>query len=275
MAKAKILVVEDDAPLADVIAYNLSGSGYEVDVARDGREGLQLAESKTPDLVVLDLMLPVVGGLDVCRRLRSNSATAGILIIMLTAKSEEADQIAGFTIGADDYVTKPFSVKVLLQRIGALLRRRQSVSEQRDVVRHQGVMIDRQRYCVSVEGDKLHLTRSEFRLLDAMIRRPGRVFSRQELINAVDNDSLVMDRTIDVHIRSLRLKLADSAKLIETVRGVGYRVRETEARTDAVQEDSPAQTLNHPARLPAVISCSEKDSTAEAQRRRETREKAK
>jgi two-component system phosphate regulon response regulator PhoB len=229
MAKAKILVVEDDAPLADVIAYNLNGSGYEVDVARDGREGLQLAEAKTPDLVVLDLMLPVVSGLDVCRRLRSNSATAGTLIIMLTAKSEEADQITGFTLGADDYVTKPFSVKVLLQRISGLLRRRQSISEQRDVVRHQGVTIDRQRYCVSVEGDKLHLTRSEFRLLDAMIRRPGRVFTRQELIFAVDNDSLVMDRTIDVHIRSLRMKLGGLAELIETVRGVGYRVRETSA----------------------------------------------
>ncbi len=229
MAKAKILVVEDDAPLADVIAYNLTGSGYEVEVATDGRQALQMAESKTPDLVVLDLMLPIVNGLDVCRRLRAHATTANTLVLMLTAKNEEADQIAGFTHGADDYVAKPFSVKVLIERIGALLRRRKATDEPDDIVQHQGVTIDRQRYVVSIDGDKLHLTRSEFRLLDAMLRRPGRVFSRQELINAVDNDSLVMERTIDVHIRSLRLKLGNTANLIETVRGVGYRVREADA----------------------------------------------
>ncbi|MCA9102432.1 MAG: response regulator transcription factor [Planctomycetales bacterium] len=229
MSKTRILVVEDDAPLADVIAYNLKGSGYEVDVAGDGRQALRLAEENTPDLVVLDLMLPIVDGLDVCRRLRAGTATAETLIVMLTAKSEEADQIVGFTLGADDYVTKPFSVKVLLQRISALLRRRHTLRDQNDVVRHQGVTIDRQRHRASVGEDKLQLTRSEFRLLDAMIRRPGRVFSRQELISAVDNDSLVMERTIDVHIRSLRVKLGDAAELIETVRGVGYRVRESDA----------------------------------------------
>src|SRR5215813_724147 len=158
MPKAKVLVIEDDRSLAEVLSYNLKGAGYEVLVATDGQDGLLKAETKSPDLVVLDLMLPVVDGLDVCRRLRAQPATREIPIIMLTAKAEESDEIVGFSLGADDYVTKPFSVKVLLERIKALQRRREAGTEVGDVVEHLGVRIDRLRHQASVQGQVLDLT---------------------------------------------------------------------------------------------------------------------
>ena len=227
MASANILVVEDDRALADVLQYNLQQAGYETTVARDGQDGLQRAELKAPDLIILDLMLPQIDGLEVCRRLRANPATRRILILMLTAKSEETDQVVGFAVGADDYVTKPFSVKVLLERIKALLRRRESESEDHDVVVGQGIMVDRQRHRATAGDRVLDLTPSEFGLLDALIRQPGRVFSRSELIDsALGSDAIVLDRTIDVHIRSLRKKMDDHADVVETVRGVGYRFRD-------------------------------------------------
>lgn len=227
MASANILVVEDDRALADVLQYNLQQAGYETTVARDGQDGLQRAELKAPDLIILDLMLPQIDGLEVCRRLRANPATRRILILMLTAKSEETDQVVGFAVGADDYVTKPFSVKVLLERIKALLRRRESESEDHDVVVGQGIMVDRQRHRATAGDRVLDLTPSEFGLLDALIRQPGRVFSRSELIDsALGSDAIVLDRTIDVHIRSLRKKMDEHADVVETVRGVGYRFRD-------------------------------------------------
>src|SRR5262245_35613900 len=229
MAKTKVLVIEDDRSVSEMISYNLKQAGYEVLTASDGQDGLLQAQIKSPDIVVLDLMLPVLDGLDVCRRLRAGSSTKDLLIIMLTAKAEETDELIGFSLGADDYVTKPFSVKVLLERIKALRRRRIAEANSDEVTTRQGVSVDRRRHQAIAEGKPLQLTRSEFRLLDTLIRQPGRVFHRTELIDAaLGEDTMVMERTIDVHIRALRRKLAKNSEVIETVRGVGYRFRETE-----------------------------------------------
>ncbi|MBX9791631.1 MAG: response regulator transcription factor [Pirellulales bacterium] len=227
MARTKVLVIEDDRELAEVLSYNLRQAGYEVLLARDGSEGLAQAQNSAPDVVLLDLMLPLVDGLEVCRRLRGNPALREMLIIILTARAEEADQLVGFSMGADDYVTKPFSVKVLLERIKALRRRQQSPSDDSDMVTSQGISIDRQRHR-AVAGDRaLELTLSEFKLLEVLVRQPGRAFSRTELIDAaLGDDAMVLERTIDVHIRSLRQKLGEYSEMIETVRGVGYRFRE-------------------------------------------------
>lgn len=227
MAPARVLIIEDDRSLAEVLAYNLKQAGYEVLIARDGPDGLQQAEVKVPDLVLLDLMLPMVDGLEVCRRLRASTVTRDVLILMLTARAEESDQVIGLSLGADDYVTKPFSVKVLLERIKALVRRRAGAVDDNDLVSSQGVTIDRHRHRVLVGDEPLGLTLSEFRLLEVLVRQPGRAFSRSELIDAaLGDDAMVLERTIDVHIRSLRQKLGKHADVIETVRGVGYRFRE-------------------------------------------------
>ena len=227
MPQPTVLIVEDDRALADVLIYNLKQAGYDTLLARDGQDGMSQAELRLPDLVVLDLMLPVIDGLEVCRRLRRNPATRGMLILMLTAKSEETDQVVGFSVGADDYVTKPFSVKVLLERVRALLRRTPTETDQREIAVSQAVRIDRRRHQATIDGEPIELTLSEFRLLDALVRQPGRAFSRTELIDsALGGDALVLERTIDVHIRSLRKKMGPHAELIETVRGIGYRFRE-------------------------------------------------
>lgn len=228
MPKTKVLLIEDDRALADVLAYNLKQANYDVSVARDGQDGLNQAQLKQPDVVLLDLMLPVVDGLEVCKRLRADPATRDVLILMVTARAEESDQIVGFALGADDYVTKPFSVRVVLERVKALLRRRGIDLEAEDVVACQNVVVDRVRHRATAGGQTLPLTLSEFKLLDALIRQPGRVFQRTELIDAaLGDDTMVMERTIDVHIRALRRKLGENADLIETVRGVGYRFRDT------------------------------------------------
>lgn len=230
MSKKRILVIEDDRSLSEVLAYNLRQEKYDAVVALDGMDGLRQAQIKAPDLIVLDLMLPQMDGLEVCRRLRSDPVTSKILILMLTAKSEETDQVVGFTMGADDYVTKPFSVKILLERIKALLRRRESNGESTDTIVSQGVLIDRRRHRVMIDDVPISLTRSEFELLEALLRQPGRVFSRAELIDAaLGDDALVLERTIDVHIRALRQKLDQHSGLIETVRGVGYRFRDPDS----------------------------------------------
>jgi two-component system phosphate regulon response regulator PhoB len=227
MAKARILIVEDDASLAEVLDYNLTQEGYETQVAADGQQGLREIRLRCPDLVILDLMLPMIEGLEVCRLLRADPATANVLVLMLTARSEESDQLVGFSVGADDYVTKPFSVKVLLQRINALLRRKQQGSADRDILVSQGIMIDRRRHRATAGDRALDLTPSEFGLLTALIRQPGRAFSRAELIDvALGDDALVLERTIDVHIRALRKKMGAFADLIQTVRGIGYRLRD-------------------------------------------------
>lgn len=231
MPKSRVLIVEDDRSLAEILEYNLRKSGYEVSRASDGGDGLDQAKLKLPDIILLDVMLPVIDGLEVCRRLRANPDTAKALIIMLTAKSEEADQLVGYSVGADDYVVKPFSVKVLLERLKAVERRRTDGGEANpDIVIRGPIAVDRRRYRVTVNGENLELTKSEFRLLDTLVRQPGRAFDRTELIDsALGEDTFVLERTIDVHIRALRRKLDAYAEMIETVRGVGYRFKEIDS----------------------------------------------
>jgi two-component system phosphate regulon response regulator PhoB len=224
MSKKRILIIEDDKDLSDILAYNLEQAGFTTCVVRDGREGLRMAHLTPPDLIVLDIMLPELDGLEVCRRLRSSTGTRDVLVLMLTAKSQELDQLVGFSVGADDYVTKPFSLNVLLQRIKALLRRQDSHGDDRDVVISQGIVVDRPSHRATAADRPLPLTKSEFTLLDVLVRNKGRAFTRSELIDAaLGDDAIVLERTIDVHIRALRKKLGPFAHLIETIRGVGYR----------------------------------------------------
>ncbi|MGI9471910.1 MAG: response regulator transcription factor [Rubripirellula sp.] len=228
MTKTKVLIVEDYRPLAETLEYQLQRAGYDVLRAGDGREALTQAKLSLPDVVFLDVDLPILSGIEVCKQLRSDSATKDTLILMLSALGEESDQVVGFAMGADDYVVKPVeSYKVLLQRLKALLRRREPAFEDSEQVTHHGVMVDRRRFVVSVGNDPLNLTKSEFKLLETLIRQPGRAFDRAELVDAaLGEDTMVLDRTIDVHVRALRKKMGDAAPLIETVRGVGYRFRE-------------------------------------------------
>ncbi len=228
MPQPKILIVEDQRPLLEVLAYNLEREGFQVLTATDGQEALRKAQSALPDLVILDLMLPVIDGLHVCRQLRADPATAHIRILMLTAKSEELDEVLGFSMGADDYVTKPFKIKPLIHRIKALLRRAGESAETTDNAAAHGIQVDRLNHVASYRGRELTLTPTEFRLLWTLVRRPGRPFTRMELLDACrGEDANALERTIDVHIRSLRKKLGEGADLIQTVRGVGYRLKPT------------------------------------------------
>lgn len=229
MAKSKILIVEDEASLVEVLTYNLQREGYEAIIAKEGREGLRKAQMLLPDLIILDLMLPGLGGLDICRDVRSSPRTANIPILMLTAKAEETDQVIGFAVGADDYVTKPFSVKVLLQRIKVLLRRANNPEPAGDIIESCGIRIDKRGHQVTVHGEPVALTPTEFRLLETLLRQPGRAFTRHDLMDAAVGDTIVLERTIDVHIKSLRRKLGVSGERIETVRGVGYRFQDRKA----------------------------------------------
>jgi two-component system phosphate regulon response regulator PhoB len=228
MAREKVLIVEDERSLAELLTYNLEREGYQALVAHDGREGLRKAQTTLPDLIVLDLMLPGLGGLEICRELRSAAPTARIPIIMLTARAEETDQVVGFAVGADDYVTKPFSVKVLMQRIKVLLRRAVAPEAPVELLEHGKLRIDKRSHRVHYAGAELELTPTEFRLLETMMRQPGRAFTRHDLMEAAIGDgAIVLERTIDVHIKSLRRKLGSCGELIETVRGVGYRFGES------------------------------------------------
>ena len=225
-ARPRVLVIEDERALTDVLSYNLKREGYEPIVAHDGQEGLRKAQTLLPDLIILDLMLPILDGLQVCRELRAGERTREVPILMLTAKAEETDQVVGFSLGADDYVTKPFSVKVLMQRLRALQRRRDGGNEPVEIVEHLGVRIDRARHRAYVADSELDLTPTEFRLLECMLRQPGRAFTRAQLMDAaIGEGAVVLERTIDVHVKTLRRKLGEG-DLIETVRGVGYRFRE-------------------------------------------------
>ena len=229
MPKPKILVIEDERALVEVLAYNLERDGFEVLVSHDGEDGLRQAQLKLPDLIVLDLMLPVKPGLDVCRDLRAGVRTRDIPIIMVTAKAEESDELVGLAMGADDYVTKPYSIKVLIERIKKELRKKQAHDEPAAgaVIESQGVTIDRHSHRALLKGEELPLTPTEFRLLEVLVRQAGRAFTRYELMDAaIGEDAIVLERTIDVHVKSLRKKLGDGADLIETVRGVGYRFHE-------------------------------------------------
>ena len=230
MAQSRILIVEDERGLTQSLGWYFNREGYETTVAHDGAEGLRKAQTHLPDVILLDVMLPGMDGLSVCRELRAGERTKAIPIIMLTAKSEETDQVIGFSLGADDYVTKPFSNKVLLQRIKAVLRRADGPAETGDIIEHLQVRVDRVRHRVTFNDEAVELTPTEFRLLECLLRQPGRAFSRHQLMDAaIGEGSIVLERTIDVHIKTLRRKLMDvgaDSELIETVRGVGYRFRE-------------------------------------------------
>ena len=226
MANERILIVDDEEDVLELVQYNLDRSGYYIETATSGEQALMHTKKRIPDLIILDLMLPGIDGLEVCKQLKSNVKTEGIPIIMLTAKGEEADIVTGLELGADDYVTKPFSPKVLVARIRRLLHRAVSRDLERPPLKIQDLMIDPGRREVLVKGKSVHLTFTEFNILYALAKRPGLVFTRYQIIDTIHGDDyLVTDRAVDVQIVSLRKKLASCGRYIETVRGVGYRFK--------------------------------------------------
>lgn len=228
MSGEKILVVDDEENIRELVRYNLAREGYQVTTVGSGEEALKQIGGKLPDLIVLDLMLPGMDGFAVCRQLKSDSRTAHIPIVMLTVKGEESDIIVGLELGADDYITKPFSPKVLLARIKAVLRRREKepIAES-DVMTIGDLTIHPGRHEVLVQGKPVRLTSTEFRILHLMARKPGWVFTRYQIVDAARGDNIaVTSRSVDFHITSLRRKLGACSDYIETVWGVGYRFKE-------------------------------------------------
>jgi DNA-binding response OmpR family regulator len=226
MPRTTLLVIEDDPDIVEVVRYNLEREGFRVLVCSDGERGLSDAARTQPDLIVLDLMLPGLDGLEVCRRLRAQEPTRGIPLLMLTAKGEESDVVVGLEMGADDYLTKPFSPRELVARVRALLRRAQRAAEQPGKTRIElgDLVLDLTRHEVLHQGEPVPLTRAEFRLLWTLAQRPGRVYSRNELVDEITaGEALIIDRNVDVHVSSIRRKLGEAGKLIATVRGVGYK----------------------------------------------------
>jgi len=222
--KPKILVVDDEPDALELIEYNLKAAGYGVTTAADGEEALKKARTAHPSLVILDLMLPEVDGLEVCKTLRREPATATIPIIMLTAKAGEIDRVLGLELGADDYVTKPFSPRELVLRVKALLRRRTPAEPETESLAFKDLVIDIPRHQVVVSGRPVELTATEFKLLTVLAERGGRVQSRETLLRDVwDYDNFIDTRTVDTHMRRLRDKLGEAARYLDTVRGVGYR----------------------------------------------------
>jgi DNA-binding response OmpR family regulator len=235
--KRRVLVVDDEKDLVELITYNLGRNGFEVLTAFNGNDALDLAQREIPDLVVLDLMLPGLDGTEVARRLRGDARTVGIPIVMLTAKGEETDVVVGLTLGADDYVTKPFSMKILLARINTVLRRNEQAAGagasaggagEGGVLKAGPLAIDLSRHEVTVDGEPVRLTLTEFRLLSSLVAARGRVLTRDQLMDkAMGPDVFVTDRAIDVHVTAIRKKLGAASWLVHTVRGVGYRLQET------------------------------------------------
>jgi len=226
MAKESILVIEDDPDITELLQYNLEREGYRVLIAQDGEAGFATAVDQHPDLILLDIMLPGIDGLEVCRRLKQTSETHSIPIIMITAKGEESDIVVGLTMGADDYVPKPFKVKVLVARIRAVLRRGKQTEEDKseEILERGPLRLNSMRYEVALDGEPVVLTLTEFRLCQALAMQPGRVFTRDHLIDKITGgDGFITDRNVDVHVRSLRKKFGEHAKLIVTIRGVGYK----------------------------------------------------
>jgi two-component system, OmpR family, alkaline phosphatase synthesis response regulator PhoP len=228
MIKEKILVVDDEEDILELVRYNLSREGYRTLCAASGEEGLKVAKAEYPDLIVLDLMLPGVDGLDVARQLKGDEATRKVPIIMLTAKGEESDIVTGLELGAEDYITKPFSTKVLVARVRAVLRRNiQGAQEEKEVLRIHEITIHPGRHEVLVNEKPVQLTFTEFGILQFLVMRPGWVFTRNQIVDAVKGDDYyVTDRSVDVQIVGLRKKLGKAGRYIETVRGVGYRLKE-------------------------------------------------
>ena len=228
MAQKKILIVEDEEDIQELIKYNLNKEGYQVICAGSGEEGLQVTKTNYPDLLVLDLMLPEMNGLEVCRQLKSNSKTSHIPIVMLTAKGEESDIVLGLEMGADDYVTKPFSIQVFISRVRAVLRREKEFKiNDSDILNFTGLQIHIGKHKVHVNEELINLTYTEFMILKFLAQRPGWVFTRGQIVDAVRGDGYaVTDRAIDFQIVGLRKKIGSTSDYIETVRGVGYRFAE-------------------------------------------------
>lgn len=226
MGKRKILIIEDDRDIVEMLEYNLKEEGYETVSALNGEQGIVLAGKERPDLIILDIMLPIIDGFEVCRTLKNDDRVSHIPIIILSAKSQETDKVVGLELGADDYVTKPFSPRELIARIRAIMRRgaEQQLS---GIVKKGDMIIDSAKYKVMVGGEEIALTTTEFKLLEYMARRPGVVLSRYQILDAVSgDDTVVCDRTVDAHVKSLRRKLGTAKDYIETVRGAGYRFKE-------------------------------------------------
>jgi len=232
MEKIKILVVEDEAPIQELLQFNLERTKYRVKVVDSGEEALEEAVQYQPSLILLDIMLPGADGLEVCKRLKANPKTQNIPIIMLTALCEEADIVTGLELGADDYITKPFSPRVLLARVKAALRRIETAKPivvDGEQINIHDITIDITRHKVAVAGEDVTLTFTEFKVLQLLASQPGRVFTRYQIVDAVHGDDYpVTDRSVDVQIVGLRKKLGESGQYIETVRGIGYRFKEEE-----------------------------------------------
>lgn len=226
-ANKRILVADDEPDVLNLVTLNLKGAGFTVLQAEDGNAALQQAREELPSLIILDLMLPEMSGLEVCKVLKKDPQTAQIPVIMLTAKAEEIDRIVGLELGADDYITKPFSPRELILRVKSVLRRVNAAGETKDQLTLGDIQIDRSRYEVLVKGKSIEFTATEFKLLALLIERRGRVQSRDVLLNDVwGYESVIDTRTVDTHIRRLREKLGNAADCIETIRGFGYRVVE-------------------------------------------------
>ena len=221
----KVVIVEDEKDLAELVAFNLQKEGWQTMVALDGKTGLETITAELPDLVILDLMLPELTGIEVCKQLRRQEKTAALPIIMVTAKGEEIDRVVGFEVGADDYLVKPFSTRELLLRIKAILRRTAPPAETEKTIRHGALIIDEERHLVTVHGTEVVLTLTEFKLLSILAMRPGRMQSRERLLQDVWGYSSDADtRTVDTHITRLRSKLGEAGDMIRTVRGYGYKL---------------------------------------------------
>ncbi len=229
MARERILVVDDEQDILELIRYNLSREGYQIETVTTGEEAIKVARDRHPDLIILDLMLPGIDGLDVCRLLKGETRTSDIPIIMLTAKGEESDVVAGLELGAEDYMTKPFSPKVLIARVRNILRRKTRSAEEKEVkiIVIENMKIDPSKHKVTIGKEDIDLTATEFSLLLFLAKRPGWVFTRSQIITGVKGDDYpVTDRSVDVQILNLRKKLGKMGDYIETVRGVGYRFKE-------------------------------------------------
>ena len=226
MKKGTILVIDDEKDLIELVRYNLEKEGFDVIAATDGQSGLEVVKKHRPDLVMLDLMMPGLDGLQVCQRLRADPRSGRIPVIMLTAKATEADRVVGLELGADDYITKPFSPREVVARVKAVLRRSSVDPDERQIISTGDLSIDLSGHEVLYKGQRVSLTATEFRILEFLAARPGRVFSRDEIIDAaLGNETAVFDRTVDVHITAIRRKLGAGGDQIETVRGFGYKFR--------------------------------------------------
>jgi len=228
MAKEHIVVVDDEEDLLELINYNLSKEGYRVTCLPTGEGAMRIIKSQQPDLVLLDLLLPGVDGLELCRIIKSDPETRHVPVVMLTAKAEDADVVTGLELGADDYITKPFSPRILLARIRAVLRRRpKEAADEESVIKVHEIVVHPGRHEVLIGGEPVALTFTEFRLLHFLAQRPGWAFSRNQIVDAVRGDGYVVtERSVDVQVAGLRKKLGDFGGYIETVRGVGYRFKE-------------------------------------------------